>query len=196
MLECNKNCLFFNGNKDNGFEKWIVQLLGPVLLGEKPAEIVSFPKKDNLELRGIKDIFSKCNKVSYKEFVAFNGCKKILFYNNKLLDSTLSDLRNLVFLKKLGYGEKYSLDNYLGHLIKKMEKDSIPHEIGVFLGYPLKDVIGFMGHPSLKLTKINGWNVYGDSRLSDEKYVKFNNAKQQIRKMLEKNSPEMIVQSA
>lgn len=196
MLECNKNCLFFNENKDNGFEKWIVQLLGPVLLGEKPAEIVSFPKKDNLELRRIKDIFSKCNKVSYKEFVAFNGCKKILFYNNKLLDSTLLDLRNLVFLKKLGYGEEYSLDNYLGHLIKKMEKDGIPHEIGIFLGYPLKDVIGFMGHPSLKLTKINGWNVYGDSRLSDEKYVKFNNAKQQIRKMLEKNSPEMIVQSA
>jgi len=77
-----------------------------------------------------------------------------------------------------------------------MEQECIPHEIGIFLGYPLKDVIGFMGHPSLKLTKINGWNVYGDSRLSDEKYIKFNNAKQQIKKMLEKVSPEMIVQSA
>jgi len=196
MLECNKNCLFFNQDQNDGFEKWIVQLLGPVLLGEKPAEIISFPKKDSLELMRIKDIFSKCNKASYKEFVAFNGCKKIRFYNNKLLDSTLLDLRNLVFLKKLGYGEEYSLDNYLGHLINKIEEDSIPHEIGVFLGYPLKDVIGFMGHPSLKLTKINGWNVYGDSRLSDEKYVKFNNAKQQIRRMLEKSSPEMIVQSA
>ena len=53
-----------------------------------------------------------------------------------------------------------------------------------------------MGHPALKLTKINGWNVYGDSRLSDEQYAKFNRAKQQIQRMLEENSPETIVQRA
>jgi len=196
MLDCNKECLLSSKNQNDGFVKWIVQLLGPVLLGEKPAEIISFPKKDIIGLQKIKDMFSKCSKISYREFIAFNGCKKILFYNNKLLDSTLLDSRNLVFLKKMGYIEEYSLESYLDHLIKKIEKDYIPHEIGIFLGYPLKDVIGFMGHTSLKLTKINGWNVYGDSRLSDEKYTRFNDAKQQIQKMLEKISPEMIVQSA
>ncbi len=196
MLKCNESCVFLTKNQDDGFVKWIVQLLGPVLLGEKPAEIISFPGKDSTGLQRIKDIFSNCSKVSYKEFIAFNGCKKILFYNNKLLDETLLDSRNLTFLKKVGYSQEYSLESYLNNLIKKIEEDYIPHEIGIFLGYPLKDVIGFMGHPSLKLTKVNGWNVYGDSRLSDEKYIRFNNAKQQIQKMLEKNSPEMIVQSA
>jgi len=196
MVDCNKKCLFSTENQNDRFVKWIVQLLGPVLLGEKPAEIISFPQKDNIGLQRVKDMFSKCSKISYKEFIAFNGSKKILFYNNKLLDSTLLDSRNLVFLKRISYTQEYSLEGYLDHLIKKIEKDCIPHEIGIFLGYPLKDVIGFMGHPSLKLTKINGWNVYGDSRLSDEKYTRFNKAKQEIQKMLEKTSPEMIVQSA
>lgn len=195
-MNCNKECLFFNQSQDTVFEKWTVKLLGPVLLGEKPAEILSFPRKDNEKLQRIKYMFSKCNKISYREFVAFNGCNKILFYNNELLNLTLLDLRNLNFLKKIGYSNEYSLEVYLNHLIEKIEQVYIPHEIGVFLGYPLKDVIGFIGHPSLKLTKINGWNVYGDSRLSDEKYNRFNNAKEKIQKLLEKNSPEMIVQSA
>lgn len=195
-MNCNKKCLFFSENQDSEFKKWIVKVLGPVLLGEKPAEILSFPRKDNEKLRRIKDMFSKCNKISYKEFIGFNGTNKILFYNNELLNLTLLDLRNLNFLKKIGYSNKYSLEVYLNHLIQKIEQSYIPHEIGIFLGYPLKDVIGFIGHSSLKLTKINGWNVYGDSRLSDEKYNRFNNAKEKIQKLLEKNSPEMIVQSA
>ncbi|SHK60846.1 Protein of unknown function [Tepidibacter formicigenes DSM 15518] len=58
-----------------------------------------------------------------------------------------------------------------------MKNGSIPDEIGVFLGYPLKDVMGFIGHPSLKLTKIKGWRVYGDSRLSDKRYMEFFNAR-------------------
>lgn len=197
MANCNNECLFSSKNQKDESIRWVIQLLGPVLLGEKPAEILSFPQeKDSIILEKIKAMFSKCNKISYREFVAFNGIKKILFYNSKLLDLTLLDSRNLVFLTKIGYSKEYSLESYLDNLIRKMEQDYIPHEIGIFLGYPLKDVIGFMGHPSLKLTKVNGWKVYGDSRLSDEKYMRFNNAKQQIQIMLEELSPEMIVQLA
>jgi len=51
MLDCNKECLLSSKNQNDGFVKWIVQLLGPVLLGEKPAEIISFPQKDNVGLQ-------------------------------------------------------------------------------------------------------------------------------------------------
>lgn len=41
-----------------------------------------------------------------------------------------------------------------------------------------------MGYPSLKLTKINGWRVYGDSLLSDIKYNQFKRAKENIKILL------------
>jgi len=196
MASCTKQCLLLEKNEEDVFVKMIIQMLGPVLLGEKPSEIISFPKKEGVGLHRIKSIFDHCHKISYREFIAFNGCRKILFYNDNLLNETIRDQRNLNFLKKIGYRAEYNVQDYLDHLIGKIEKEHLPHEIGIFLGYPLKDVIGFMGHPALKLTKINGWNVYGDSRLSDEQYAKFNRAKQQIQRMLEENSPETIVQRA
>lgn len=196
MTNSISQCVLLDKNQEDIFVKMIIQMLGPVLLGEKPSEIISFPKKNSRGLHRIKSIFNSCHRISYREFIAFNGCTKILFYNNNLLDETLLDQRNLGFLKKIGYSEEYTLENYLNHLIRKIEKDHLPHEIGIFLGYPLNDVIGFMGHPALKLTKINGWNVYGDSRLSDAKYAKFTIAKQQVQKMLEEVSPETIIQFA
>lgn len=194
-----KGCYCLNGNSDDEFVRWAVELLGPVLLGVKPAEIVSFPEKNQLCIErreAVKQIFSWGTKVSFKEFKAQNGCRKILFYHCQALEGTLKDYRNIKFLRSLGYPWEYNLHSYLDYMIKQMEKGDIPHEIGVFLGYPLKDVLGFIGHPSLKLTKVNGWRVYGNPRLSDEKYVRILDAKKQIRNMLQTRGLEEIIQSA
>jgi hypothetical protein len=37
-----------------------------------------------------------------------------------------------------------------------------PHEVGVFLGYPLKDVAGFMGWVDLPVTCQGPWKIYGN----------------------------------
>jgi hypothetical protein len=74
-----------------------------------------------------------------------------------------------------------------------VKKGKIPDEIGIFLGYPLKDVMGFIGHASLKLTKVNGWRVYGDPRISDEKHNDFRKAKEYVNGLLLHNSPSNIL---
>lgn len=50
----------------------------------------------------------------------------------------------------------------IAHLIKKLAQEaSFPHEIGLFLGYPPEDVLGFIRDPSAY--KFSGcWKVYGD----------------------------------
>lgn len=192
------NCFCFNDTNDN-FIKWLVELLGPVILGAKPAEILSFPEKANdgvSKIQRIRAIFNKSNVISYREFSYCNKCTKIFFYNPVELDKTLKEHKNLNFLKTLGYPNEYSLDSYLNHIIDKMKMGIIPDEIGVFLGYPLKDVMGFIGHPSLKLTKINGWRVYGDTRISDKKYIEFINARKKVKLMLETTKPESILLKA
>ena len=180
------------------FNKWIVEQLGPVILGAKPAEIMSFPsynKIDNFE-ELVEQLFNLSKVIRFKIFYPPNGCMKILFYNSKTLDRTLRDFRNHKFLRGLGYSEEINLDIYLDILTDKLKEGDMPHEIGVFLGYPLKDVIGFMGHPSLKLTKVNRWRVYGNPDLSDIVCERILTAKREIIEQLKTVDPNLIVELA
>ena len=180
--ECNK-CKY----SDDEFILRLMGILGPVILKVKPSEILSFSKfhkgyKENLEK--IEEVFSGCKEIKYKIIDYKNEGKQVLFYRDDELDRTLTDKNNLKFLKQIGYPSNYGLYGYLEFLSEKITNGNIPDEIGIFLGYPLKDVLGFMGYPSLKLTKINGWRVYGDSLLSDIKYNQFKRAKENIKILL------------
>lgn len=191
--ECDK-CRY---SKDE-FIVRLMGILGPVILKVKPSEILSFSKshkgyKENLEK--IEEVFGGCKEIKYKIIDYKDEGKKVLFYRTDELDKTLKEKNNLNFLKEIGYSFNYNLPEYLEILSKKIEEGDIPDEIGVFLGYPLKDVMGFMGHPSLKLTKINGWRVYGDSLLSDIKYNQFKNAKNNIKILLSLKSVSEILYS-
>lgn len=182
-------------SNSNDMLEWFVQLIAPVLLGAKPAEILSFPwdQKQNLRLQRIKDLLKMNQSIKLKEFTYGHKCTKLFVYNPKTLKETLGDKRNLMFLKKLGYPADYHFEEYLTILLEKIQNGSIPDEIGVFLGYPLKDVIGFMGHTSLKLTKVKGWRVYGDPKVSDRRYDDFMQARACIKEMLSYHSPSRIL---
>ncbi|MDF2592665.1 MAG: hypothetical protein K0S75_2131 [Clostridia bacterium] len=189
MQEC------FCKSNTTEFMKWFVQLIAPVLIGAKPAEILSFPndEKHNARLESIKSCIKLNSKLTFNEFSFCSKCTKLLVYNPITLDETLKDKRNIRFLIEQGYPSMYTLDTYINHLICKVKKGKIPDEIGIFLGYPLKDVMGFIGHASLKLTKVNGWRVYGDPRISDEKHNDFRKAKEYVNGLLLHNSPSNIL---
>lgn len=184
---------------DNDFIKRIVELLGPVILGTKPAEILSFPNNDKdfeSNVSKLEKFFSVCKKIQLIKFKYNSNSIKILFYNPRTLENTLNDKRNIKILKDIGYPNIYNLNLYLEHIVNKMIKGNIPDEIGIFLGYPLKDVLGFIGHPSLKLTKVNGWRVYGDPRISDKKFNEFTKAKFKIKDMLKYLAPNKVLLTA
>lgn len=192
---CAETCIL--AYKDNHkFNGWLVEILGPVLIGSKPAELLSFPKHDRNTFKKIEEIqryIGKCKRVKYRLFKYKNDSIKVLFYNPKALDRSLKECRNMKFLKSLGYPKEYELDTYIEFIVNKMIDGIIPHEIGVFLGYPLKDIIGFIGHPSLKLTKISSWRVYGDPRLSDKRLDEFLDAKNKIKRLLMSSKPEEVL---
>lgn len=194
---CSNNYCSRKINDD--FLKRIVELIGPVILGIKPAEILSFPNNDmNFEEKifQIENFFCECKKIDIVKFTYKTNSAKIIFYNSKSLEKTLKDKRNSKILKSMGYPKVYNLKQYIEHLVYKMAEGSIPHEIGIFLGYPLKDVLGFLGHPSLKLTKVNGWRVYGDPRISDIKFNEFITAKYKIKDMLKYHPPKKVLLTA
>ncbi len=109
----------------------------------------------------------------------------VLFYDPSVLAATLSERRNARWLARMGYpmadaqervppvGRPSSsptadghLSSMLEHLVRRAGECDLPHEVGIFIGYPLKDVAGFMRNiPSTPVH--NGvWRVYGDARES------------------------------
>ena len=76
----------------------------------------------------------------------------------------LADPRTLDFLA----GEGYALgtaDALLNQLADRLCcEGEFPHEIGVFLGYPLADVIGFIENRGKNFTACGYWKVYRPHR--------------------------------
>jgi hypothetical protein len=95
---------------------------------------------------------------------------------------------SLEFLHVLNYPRFSNVDEYLIYLVEKIRFHDFPHEIGLFLGYPLKDVLGFMGLVTLPYVKTQGWRVYGDEHISDSFYEQYIFARQLMSKAIEKRN--------
>ncbi|MCK5305976.1 MAG: DUF3793 family protein [Candidatus Omnitrophica bacterium] len=106
-------------------------------------------------------------KISFKELKNTSWGKQVLFYNPEILFDTVTQPENYIFLKKFGYSSCKNTKDYLDTLKKRFcafdnSNPLFPHEIGIFLGYPLKDVKGFIEKGSLPLTGMGRWQVFGE----------------------------------
>jgi hypothetical protein len=168
----------------NDFILHLIGLLGATLAGVKPAEILTLAiytdKTRKLVWEESYSCLSQHKELKLKDIRYIRDNKQILFYHLSALEMTLERPIHLRFLKGLGYPENYSLEGYLDHLRERLTGKNFPHEIGIFLGYPLKDVMGFIGHPSLKLNKTRSWRVYGNANISDLRYQSFKQARTEV----------------
>ncbi len=161
----------------------IMMRLGPTLLGEKPMHIFCF-KKDfkflNELLEDIKMLFNNHPYIGYHFVYSNNDSIKIVIFNNLSMQSLLNNKRITKFLEMRGYNRNLTIKDYMSNLCDNLMENKLPKEYGVFFGYPLKDVIGFIGHPSLKHSKTDGWRMYGDTTESDMILQKFKSAEKQV----------------
>jgi hypothetical protein len=56
-------------------------------------------------------------------------------------------------------------------------KEEMPHEIGLALGYPVKDVLGFIGLVPLRHSGMCGWRIYGDPEPSLRAWQRYRRAR-------------------
>ncbi len=67
------------------------------------------------------------------------------------------------FLRRMGYKTPDDFDGLLRQLSARLRSQpGFPHEIGVFLGYPLEDVVGFIENKGKNYTCSGCWKSYGD----------------------------------
>ena len=90
----------------------------------------------------------------------------LLLYSHDALGELLAGKSVRVILKKAGYGHPDDFGAVLDELEARVAGKGFPHEIGVFLGYPLKDVVGFMGWAPLAFTCQGPWKIFGNPEQS------------------------------
>lgn len=144
-------------------EKYLIEYCAPTLAALKTASLFCVPVKNGCELdMQIKKLDDFLNRKGLTLLVLkrYENRALIYLYRKSHLQKDLLKPGVENFLKKLGYNsidEKYLLERLKKRILKLK---SFPHEIGIFLGYPLGDVIGFINNNG-KNSKFNGyWKVY------------------------------------
>lgn len=86
----------------------------------------------------------------------------VMVYHIASLRHCLAQREPGQWLDSLGYSGAASLEGKLERLGDRFRKDSFPHEIGLFLGYPTEDVRGFIDNKGKNCKYTGEWKVYGD----------------------------------
>lgn len=160
----------------------------PAFAGIKCANLLSLchEKYDNIEKKLLQLNANFNPKGIYIKRLCF--CQKrilILVYGKNLLEKTVYDPKHIPLLQKEGYPLSEGLDAVLDHLCMRLQQQAeFPHEIGIFLGYPLDDVIGFRQNRG-KNYKLSGyWKVYGDERSAKKLFEKYTRCRDNVCKRI------------
>lgn len=88
----------------------------------------------------------------------------LFVYNRSLLASVLADADIRSYLTEKDYPVRNGFYAVLYELLfRLMRQASFPHEIGLFLGYPLADVAAFVQYKGAFFKHNGCWKVYGDT---------------------------------
>lgn len=163
----------------------IIKYASPTLAGIKTGSLfkIYLNEVNNLDdtLLFYNSIFSKFN---INMFVLYKTNSYILIYLYRInsLKKDLNNNKSLKLLIDLGYPVN-NLDSILSYLKLRFETlKRTPHELGLFLGYPLEDVLGFIHNKGMNFKLSGCWKVYDNEEkckiiFDSYKKCKYNNMK-------------------
>ncbi len=152
-------------NEGDFFFRWLAVELAPTIYGEKPGTILNLMDTSKLSMKTLwleygSTLLAKSN-LQWIVVKEDSKSLKIFFYRPDLLESYVNELAIRDFLAGFGYHYTMNLEEMLLYF-KERFSCTCPHEMGVFLGIPLKDVLGFMGMSEECRTCEGMWQIYGD----------------------------------
>ncbi len=154
------------------FDETIVRCSAPALCGIKPASLFSMSGEcfDSgiLRLKKWRAEFSRASR--YVVPLKKDGGRVLFFvFDRPLLERVCADSKNRAYLEEKGYPVSRGFAAILSEILHRLAfRREFPHEVGLFLGYPLEDVRGFEKDSSAY--KFAGfWKVYGDKAEAEKR---------------------------
>lgn len=158
------------------FEKKLACFMAPSLLGIKCANLVSISKTE-YDLPAQLERFNRRTASKGLKLKILCICREralVLHYNAFLLERQLAGPAQKKILQQFGYPDTSTLESKLNRLAERIRKEpQFPHEIGIFLGYPTEDVIGFMENKGENYKLCGYWKVYGDAEQAKRTFVNY-----------------------
>jgi len=103
-------------------------------------------------------------ELDYIELLVERDSSLVLFYHAETMKNALRDPANRAILTRCEYPVDANVPELLAELQRRFRiGNDLPHEVGVFLGYPAKDVAGFMANLPRTPVEHGRWAVYGDA---------------------------------
>ena len=161
------------------FEEALIEHCSPTLAGVKPASLFRFCPRDSA-------LFARRFLALRQQFAArglrlviLKGCRRtgsylLYLYRERDLAEVLGRREHRDFLRAMGYTPWEAPGDCLRQLAARLcLEEEFPHEIGVFLGYPLDDVKGFIRHKGRDYTFCGCWKCYGDPQAARRRFERY-----------------------
>lgn len=158
------------------FEEYLIEHCSPTLAGLKAANLFNYRFDDESRLH--EDV-RKYNEILGQKGISIDIINQkehsalIYVYRRYKLEPVIHSFEVSEFLKGYGY-ENLQFEDMLEILKSRISAcDSFPHEIGVFLGYPIKDVKGFIENAGQNCKCTGCWKVYCNECEAVKLFAKF-----------------------
>ena len=112
-------------------------------------------------------------------------CKKrhlVMVYRATELKEYLKNTEVSEYLREFGYRR----DDFISNLIKLHQRmnsfynkvKEFPHEVGIFLGYPICDIKGFLENKGERYLHSGYWKIYGNLEETKQKFLSYDEARE------------------
>lgn len=167
------------------FETFLVEQCAPVLVGLKPGSMFPYrPGQVSLPtlLRHWNGLLAhKGVRITSVKRCRRTGSYLIYVYRPKQLDQILSQPETALFLRAYGYDQP---EHALQLLTRRMSRsEDFPHEVGVFLGYPLADVRSFIENRGCNSLSCGCWKVYHEPQKAQRTFQRYRGCTESCRRL-------------
>lgn len=155
---------------------------GVTFAGIKVAGLFRLEKE---ELESLRECMRRFHEKGFAFIVLKEDETRLLVYvyHEKKLKEVLFEVGARAFLRARGY-EYTNEKEAIKELKKRMGRKEFPHEVGVFLGYPLEDVEGFIAHPQEGVLVAGCWKAYARAEEKKKTFERLHRCSENIRERL------------
>ena len=168
----------------------------PCLAGIKPSNLFSISAEDFKQFFLLDKDLLEAKGFYLKVLCACERGVQIILYKKEALETLIRSERVKSALLMFGYEPEMSLEDMLNLLASRMHSSqadrhckrccSFPHEIGLFLGYPVYDVLEYYKRHGEGCIFSGYWKVYSDAEKAAETFEQYNECKKHFALQIEK----------
>ena len=174
------------------FERYLVEQCAPTLAGIKAGSLFHYTAEEGEDINDIVHCWN--NRLLEKGIrICVIGERSngglVYVYRPASLYKLLSDKDIKEFLDSLGFAGCENPDTYVERMRCRFYDEScFPHEIGIFLGYPLHDVRGFLKNNGRNFRLCGFWKVYDKEGYAERLFARYKKCRSIYKAMFEKGS--------